>query len=149
MTINKRHKIRSKHVILRLKYQGNIILRNIMHFIMYFAIKSRSVSNGARKLVYESTVLAHVGDTQSSTHQSVTKKRVYVLSDHVRAARYNAINVRSCLGVYEEKVHLQEGEQAVQHRMHEDDIGQALGALHHRVHRHLQTVEDQGRQAEH
>jgi len=46
-------------------------------------------------------------------------------------------------------VHLQEGEQAVQHRMHKDNVSQALGTLHHRVHRHLQTIEDQRRQAEH
>lgn len=86
-----------------------------------------------------------------NTHQSATKKRVHALSDHELGARCNVINVRplACLRVYEEKVHLQEGEQAVQHRMHEDDVGQALGTLHHRVHSHLQAVEDQRRQAEH
>lgn len=53
------------------------------------------------------------------------------------------------LRVYEEEVHLQEGEEAVQHRVHKDDVGQTFGALHHRVHRHLETVEDQRRQAKH
>lgn len=53
------------------------------------------------------------------------------------------------LRVHEKEVHLQEREEPVNHRMHKDDVAQAFRALHHRMHRHLQTIKYKSRQAEH
>ena len=44
-------------------------------------------------------------------------------------------------------MHLQEGEQSLEDRMSEDDLGNAF-ALHRRVHGDLQTVKDQSSQSE-
>ena len=41
------------------------------------------------------------------------------------------------LGIYKQEVHLEEGKESVEYWMNEYNVIEALGTLHHRVHRHL------------